>query len=59
MPDLEMPPGTRLLDHVAMPQVSSTLVRERLAKGQDVSDLVPGNVIREINLLKLYRDHQG
>ncbi|MFM2154066.1 MAG: hypothetical protein RL199_2501 [Pseudomonadota bacterium] len=41
-----VPPGSTLLSGVVLPEVSSTLVRQRLAAGADVSELVPG-VVRE------------
>ncbi|MFH1131134.1 MAG: nicotinate-nicotinamide nucleotide adenylyltransferase, partial [Pseudomonadota bacterium] len=37
-----------------MPEVSSTKIRARLAKGEDVSDLVPASVLAYIDEHELY-----
>jgi nicotinate-nucleotide adenylyltransferase len=39
----------------ALPEVSSSEIRERLAKGQDVSELVPREVLEHIGQRGLYR----
>jgi len=39
----------------ALPDVSSTAIRARLARGEDVSRLVPGRVLRYLEARKLYR----
>lgn len=51
---VEPPPGATVSE-VAMPVVSSTEVRRRLACGEDVSDLLPASVIRYIATRGLYR----
>jgi nicotinate-nucleotide adenylyltransferase len=51
----DLPEGTRMLHHVAMPMVSSSEVRMKIGQGKDVSDLVPPKVIRLIQELGLYR----
>lgn len=48
-------PAGATVSEVAMPQVSSTEVRRRLAAGEDVSDLLPASVIRYIADRGLYR----
>lgn len=47
--------GSRFLWDVAMPEVSSTEVRARLARGDDVSHLVARPVLDEIVARRLYR----
>ena len=47
-------PGALFLTDVEMPNVSSSAIRDRLAKGQDVSHLVPAAVLRELQARKLY-----
>ena len=42
-----LPPGSTALSDVALPEISSTIVRERLARGEDVSGLVP-RVVRDL-----------
>lgn len=57
-PPLPLPEAlanARLLFEVPMPQVSSTDVRARLAKGEDASLLVPASVLAEIARRGLYR----
>lgn len=44
----------RYLYEVPMPRVSSTEIRERLARGDDVSELVPQAVLEEIRRRGLY-----
>jgi nicotinate-nucleotide adenylyltransferase len=39
----------------ALPAISSTLVRERIARGEDVSALVPGRVLAYVSERGLYR----
>jgi nicotinate-nucleotide adenylyltransferase len=42
------------LDEVPMPEVSSTEVRARLARGEEVSQLVPAAVLAELRRRRLY-----
>jgi nicotinate-nucleotide adenylyltransferase len=42
-------------DAPALPAVSSTVIRERLARGEDVSALVPGRVLAYVAERGLYR----
>lgn len=57
-PDAAATPGLRgakVLSEVVLPEVSSTEVRARLARGDDVGDLVPAPVLRAIEERGLYR----
>ena len=56
-PDLERY-GDRVLSFpLASPPVSSSEVRERVARGEPIADLVPEAVEREISKLGLYRGY--
>lgn len=56
-PDLERY-GDRVVSfQLASPAVSSSEVRERVARGEPISELVPEAVEREISKLRLYRGY--
>jgi nicotinate-nucleotide adenylyltransferase len=53
-PVAPIPENSRLLIDVCLPSMSSTAIRARLARGEDVSDLVPAPVLAQIRLLGMY-----
>jgi nicotinate-nucleotide adenylyltransferase len=64
-PGLAPQPHAEVLAHphrvvpLAMGDVSSTSIRARVAAGQDISQLVPPEVARYIELHRLYRGYRG
>ena len=56
-PDLERYRDRVLSFQLASPPVSSSEVRERVARGEPIADLVPEAVEREISKLGLYRGY--
>jgi len=57
-PAVPAPAGATTLGDVPIPAVSSTDVRARLARGGDVSHLVPAPVLAEIRARGLYRQNK-
>lgn len=47
----ELPPNVSLLTNVRLSPLSSTVVRQRIEQGKDISDMVPPAVVRELTVI--------